>query len=162
MLSFLLVDGPVILDVLAAGQTAASSRMATTSSNRASTSLGLERGTKIVRTIDATDEVPVRFTPLSPPEPAAAVPFAGSPTILVDGVDAFPSEGSTAELACRVYPADGRLAGTPSVSDLRRVLAGRTPQSGAVAPPCGRPPARDLRAGCASARTPEGRVPHVP
>ncbi|GAA4470845.1 hypothetical protein GCM10023094_00410 [Rhodococcus olei] len=34
-------------------------------------------------------------------EEAAAVPFAGSPTILVDGVDAFPAERVT-ELACRV------------------------------------------------------------
>ncbi|WP_448811826.1 hypothetical protein [Agromyces bauzanensis] len=73
-------------------------------------------------------DVPVRFTLLSTPEQAAAVPFAGSPTILVDGVDAFPSEGATAELACRVFRVDGRFVGTPSLSDVRRVLAERMPR----------------------------------
>ena len=55
-------------------------------------------------------EVPVTFTLLSTVEEAAARPFAGSPTVLIDGVDAFPSDGATADLACRVYrvdPCDG-------------------------------------------------------
>ena len=68
-------------------------------------------------------EVPVTFTLLSTVEEAAARPFAGSPTVLIDGVDAFPSDGATADLACRVYRVDGRFAGAPSVADLRAVLA---------------------------------------
>lgn len=79
---------------------------------------------RVLGELDA-EHVPVTFTLISTPEEAAAVPFAGSPTILVDGVDAFPSDGATAELACRVYRADGRLAGMPSLSDLRTVLTER-------------------------------------
>ncbi len=50
------------------------------------------------------DQVDVVEVLLESSEQAAAVPFAGSPTILVDGVDLFPSDGGTKELACRVYP----------------------------------------------------------
>ena len=69
--------------------------------------------------------VPVRFTLISTPEEAAAVPFAGSPTILVDGVDAFPSDAATGALACRIYRTDGRLSGTPSLRAIREALAAR-------------------------------------
>jgi hypothetical protein len=44
--------------------------------------------------------------------------FAGSPTILIDGVDLFPSDGATADLACRVYVSNGHLAGLPTVDEL--------------------------------------------
>jgi hypothetical protein len=84
-------------------------------------------GDMVARVLEELDakQVPVEFTLISTPQEAAAVPFAGSPTILVDGVDAFPSEGATADLACRVYQADGRFAGTPSMSDLRAVITER-------------------------------------
>lgn len=49
---------------------------------------------------------------------AAAVPFAGSPTILINGLDAFPSEGRTSDLACRVYQTEVGLAGVPSLAQL--------------------------------------------
>ena len=51
--------------------------------------------------------------------------FAGSPTILVDGHDLFPSEGATADLACRVYVSEGRLAGLPSVGEIVAALRQR-------------------------------------
>lgn len=51
--------------------------------------------------------------------------FAGSPTILVDGHDLFPSEGATADLACRVYVSHGRLAGLPSVGEIAAALRQR-------------------------------------
>lgn len=85
-----------------------------------------EAGELVARALEELDakQVPVTFTLISTPEEAAAVPFAGSPTILIDGVDAFPSDAATTtELACRVYQAEGRLAGTPSRPDLRRVLS---------------------------------------
>lgn len=84
-------------------------------------------GELVSRVLDELDakHVPVTFTLISTPDEAAAVPFAGSPTILVDGVDAFPSEGATADLACRVYQSEGRFTGTPSLSDLRAVLTER-------------------------------------
>lgn len=68
-------------------------------------------------------EVPVRFTLISTSEQAAQVPFSGSPTVLIDGADAFPSNGRTHDLACRVYQIGNRFAGTPSLADLRDVLA---------------------------------------
>lgn len=51
--------------------------------------------------------------------------FAGSPTILIDGRDLFPSEGATADLACRVYVSEGRLAGLPSVDEIVAALKER-------------------------------------
>lgn len=49
--------------------------------------------------------------------------FHGSPTILVDGVDPYPSPPETTGLSCRVY-ADfsGRLAGLPSRASLAAAL----------------------------------------
>ena len=62
------------------------------------------------------DEVTYRL--LMSSADAAEVPFAGSPTILLDGVDAFPTDGRTSELACRVYRTDTAFAGVPTVSQL--------------------------------------------
>lgn len=53
------------------------------------------------------------------------LPFAGSPTILVDGVDLFPSDGATTDLACRVYVSNGRMAGLPTVDELVEALLAR-------------------------------------
>lgn len=63
-------------------------------------------------------DVEVRRVLLSSPEDAGRVWFAGSPTILVDGVDAFPTEGRTTDLACRIYRTDHGFAGVPSVDQL--------------------------------------------
>ena len=52
-------------------------------------------------------------------------PFAGSPTILVDGRDLFPAEGATSDLACRVYISDGRMTGLPTVDDIVAALGAR-------------------------------------
>jgi hypothetical protein len=52
--------------------------------------------------------------------------FAGSPTIIVDGSDLFPSEGRTADLACRVYYTEHGLAGLPSQEQLERALRERS------------------------------------
>jgi hypothetical protein len=68
-------------------------------------------------------DVSVRL--VSTREEAAALPFAGSPTILVDGADPFPSGGGIGELACRVYPVGDRLAGAPSAEQLHEVFVGR-------------------------------------
>ncbi|WP_259487911.1 thioredoxin family protein [Herbiconiux gentiana] len=63
-------------------------------------------------------DVEVTYRLLSNSVQASEVPFAGSPTILLDGVDAFPSGGRTSELACRVYRSDSGFAGAPSVAQL--------------------------------------------
>jgi len=59
-------------------------------------------------------------------EDAADVAFAGSPTILLDGVDAFPTDGQTSELACRVYWTESGLAGLPTVAQLVEVMRAHT------------------------------------
>lgn len=66
--------------------------------------------------------VPVETTLLSTPDEAAEVAFAGSPTILIDGADAFPSDGATNDLACRIYFTETGLAGLPSLARLTEVL----------------------------------------
>lgn len=55
---------------------------------------------------------------------AARYGMAGSPTLLVDGVDLFRAPGDRASgLSCRIYRADdGGLAPTPSVEQLRAAI----------------------------------------
>ena len=53
------------------------------------------------------------------------LPFAGSPTILVNGRDLFPSDGATDDLACRVYLSQGRLVALPTVGELVDALRTR-------------------------------------
>ena len=49
---------------------------------------------------------------------ALQVGFRGSPTILIDGVDAFADTSIPAGFACRVYRTDGGSDGAPSVDQL--------------------------------------------
>lgn len=55
--------------------------------------------------------------------------FAGSPTILVDGSDLFPSTGGTDQLACRVYATPAGLRGLPEVGQLVAALGARRLQN---------------------------------
>lgn len=71
----------------------------------------------------AGDEVTFRL--LTSSAEAAEVAFAGSPTILFDGVDAFPSDARTADLACRVYRTDSGFAGVPAVGQLVEAMRRR-------------------------------------
>ena len=64
--------------------------------------------------VDAT----VDYQLLETPEQAEATAFAGSPTITVDGVDLFPSDGRTADLACRIYFTPHGIAGLPTLDQL--------------------------------------------
>lgn len=65
---------------------------------------------------------------------AEAVRFAGSPTVLVDGHDPFPTSGSSG-LTCRLYPTAAGSDGAPPVSGL--VAALRRVAEGQVADPLG-------------------------
>ena len=67
----------------------------------------------------------VSFVELRTPEDASQVPFAGSPTILVDGTDLFPSDGRTTDLACRIYRAGAHFAGIPLQGDIEDALRRR-------------------------------------
>lgn len=53
---------------------------------------------------------------------AAAVPFFGSPTVLLNGVDLFPGAARTEELACRVYATSAGLEGAPGQSEIEAVI----------------------------------------
>jgi hypothetical protein len=56
-------------------------------------------------------------------EQAAVEGFTGSPTIRLNGVDAFPADPDGARLSCRVYRlADGRYSPTPDPDELREAL----------------------------------------
>ncbi len=56
-------------------------------------------------------------------EDAARVGFAGSPTVLVDGIDAFERPGAGAGFACRLYRTGEGNEGAPSLDQLCAVLA---------------------------------------
>ena len=62
---------------------------------------------------------------LRTPEEAAETPFAGSPTITINGVDIFPSDGRTSDLACRVYATPHGLKGTPTTEQITDALRPR-------------------------------------
>jgi len=63
-------------------------------------------------------DVPVTTRLISNQEDAASVPFAGSPTILIDGEDAVPEAPATHGLACRTYRVPDGMSGTPGTDRL--------------------------------------------
>ncbi|WOP17572.1 hypothetical protein [Raineyella sp. LH-20] len=85
-----------------------------------------EAGAMIRRALDAAGhaEVDVEYVVLQTRTEAAAVAFAGSPTILVDGVDLFPGR-RTDDLACRVYRTDRGLAGLPTQDQVDEAIRTR-------------------------------------
>ncbi|SEN06901.1 hypothetical protein [Cryobacterium luteum] len=65
----------------------------------------------------------VKSTLIDSAETAARLPFAGSPTILVDGVDLFPTDGRTNDLACRIYLTPNGMGGAPTQQQIEAALA---------------------------------------
>ena len=57
------------------------------------------------------------------PEQAEALTFRGSPSILVDGIDPFASGNEPVGLSCRIYQTPSGPAGSPTLDQLRAVLA---------------------------------------
>jgi hypothetical protein len=76
--------------------------------------------------LEAAD-TPLSLERVESPEEAERLGFVGSPTILIDGRDAFTSPRDTVGLACRLYQTPDSLAGCPTTDQLRRVLS--TPAS---------------------------------
>ena len=65
----------------------------------------------------------VRRRQIADEQEAAQAGMAGSPTLLINGLDPFAAPGQVPGLSCRLYrDAAGRPAGAPSVEDLRRAL----------------------------------------
>lgn len=82
------------------------------------------------RTREALDalgraDIPVTTRLLRTPEEAVGTPFAGSPTITLGGIDIFPSDGRTGDLACRVYATPHGLKGTPTTEQITDALRPR-------------------------------------
>ncbi|HET9144431.1 hypothetical protein [Actinophytocola sp.] len=68
-------------------------------------------------------EVAVRV--IADVDEAAAAGMAGSPTLLVDGVDPFAEPGCVPSVSCRLYrDVDGHVSGAPSMTALREILDG--------------------------------------
>lgn len=83
-----------------------------------------EAGARTRLALDGTGlaDVPVEFIVIRTASDAASTAFAGSPTIVVDGEDLFPSDGGTTALACRVYVTEQGLAGVPTRTQIERAL----------------------------------------
>ena len=65
----------------------------------------------------------VRMREIRSDEEARTAGFAGSPTILIDGVDCAEGDSQTMGLTCRIYHRrDGRISPTPDPEDLRDAL----------------------------------------
>lgn len=58
------------------------------------------------------------------PEDAVRLGFHGSPTVLVDGIDPFADERTHVGLACRMFRTPARIAGSPTVEQLREAISG--------------------------------------
>ena len=71
----------------------------------------------------------ITFTVLRSSTGASQVPFASSPTILVDGLDLFPTDGSANDLAGRIYKSEGHFAGRPSLAEIEDALRKRQTSS---------------------------------
>jgi hypothetical protein len=64
----------------------------------------------------------LRYRRVETPEEAARLGFAGSPTVLLDGVDPFATGDEPTGLACRVYTTPHGPQGSPTLEQLREVL----------------------------------------
>lgn len=83
-----------------------------------------ETGQRARAALDATGHADsgIAYRLLQTSEEASRVPFSGSPTILLDGADAFPTADRIADLACRVYITASGTASMPTVSQLIEVI----------------------------------------
>jgi hypothetical protein len=70
-------------------------------------------------------DIEIEVRPITSDAEAAGSAFAGSPTILVDGVDAFDDAVQLTELACRIYRTEAGAAGLPTVDQVAASLRRR-------------------------------------
>ena len=87
--------------------------------NSGETLLRLQRAVEITMPSNS----PIKSTLIDSAETAASFLFAGSPTILVNGVELFPTDGRTSDLACRIYLTPNGLAGSPTQEQIEAALA---------------------------------------
>jgi hypothetical protein len=88
-------------------------------------------------TVTGHGDDPVSVRTVRDPAEAGRMGFAGSPTILADGVDLFTSSDEGA-LACRIYATPTGLAGSPTVEQLVDAIKTRDAAGEAACSCCGR------------------------
>lgn len=67
-------------------------------------------------------DITVEHRRLSTVEEAEQMAFRGSPTVLIDGTDAFAGGDGQGGLSCRLYATEVGPRGAPSLEQLHRVL----------------------------------------
>lgn len=67
-------------------------------------------------------DVAIEYQRIESHEDAERHRFAGSPTVLIDGIDPFASEKMPIGLACRTYMTDRGLAESPTIAQLEAAL----------------------------------------
>lgn len=67
-------------------------------------------------------DVGIRTTVVVGPDDAATHRFGGSPSVRINGVDPFPSEGAPS-LACRLYRTPTGLSNIPDPEPIRALIA---------------------------------------
>lgn len=67
-------------------------------------------------------DVRVRRRRVETDEEAERLGFAGSPTILLDGVDPFAEFDAPVSLSCRLYRTPSGMAGAPTTAQLRDAI----------------------------------------
>jgi SAM-dependent methyltransferase len=77
-----------------------------------------------VRSSGSSDAVSIVLDRVESDDDAQRLRFLGSPTVLFDGLDPFPTGQSTFGLACRVYQTEAGIEGSPSLAQLRTALLG--------------------------------------
>lgn len=84
-----------------------------------------ETARHLERLADELGDVVVTHQVVDSPDEAKRTGFRGSPTVLVDNVDAFADPEAPVGLACRIYQTPDGPAGSPTPDQLRAVLAAR-------------------------------------
>lgn len=84
-----------------------------------------EVGARVSAAAAGLVDVKITYRRVTSDDEAAALPFAGSPTILVDGADAFDDAVPRRELVCRLYQTDAGLMGVPTLAQLSEALRRR-------------------------------------
>ena len=81
-----------------------------------------ERVRSVLREL-ARDDVKLDYMLIGSSEEAERVGFRGSPTVLIDGHDAFVTGEEPVGMTCRVYRTPGGPQGAPTEAQLRALLA---------------------------------------
>ncbi len=67
-------------------------------------------------------DIALNYQLIDTAEKAERMSFHGSPTILIDGIDAFGDATTPVGLACRRYMTDKGSAGAPSMAQLKSII----------------------------------------